>query len=387
MIAVHFGAGNIGLGFIGLLLSQAGCEVRFVDVNEERVVLLNERRQYTVTLADEREESIIVRHVSAIPGRDTARVARAIAEADLVTTAVGPTALPHLAPAVAEGIRLRLAVGEEARPLAVIACENAIGGSTRLRQHVWERLDAGMRERAASLVAFPDAAVDRIVPLQQHDDPLQVTVEPFYEWVVERPANAVRLPDVHGLRAVDKLEPYIERKLFTLNTGHCIAAYLGYLQGCATIQEAMRNKSIAAALREALEETGELLVRRHGLNREEHRRYIDIIMERFRNPHLTDEVLRVGRSPLRKLSPNDRLIMPARLAAECGMETPGLIAGIAAALSFGYEGDPEAAELRRAIDERGVAAFVETHAGIGREHPLHGKIVRAYESLNQAQEV
>ena len=52
MNAVHFGAGNIGRGFIGLLLHQSGYKTCFVDVNAEIVNLLNEKKQYTVKLAE-----------------------------------------------------------------------------------------------------------------------------------------------------------------------------------------------------------------------------------------------------------------------------------------------------------------------------------------------
>ena len=41
MNAVMYGAGNIGRGFIGALLSQAGDRVQFVDVAEAVVQLLH----------------------------------------------------------------------------------------------------------------------------------------------------------------------------------------------------------------------------------------------------------------------------------------------------------------------------------------------------------
>lgn len=108
---------------------------------------------------------------------------------------------------------------------------------------------------------------------------------------------------VAGVHYVDRLEPYIERKLFTVNTGHCSAAYIGQLQGYATIQEAMKDEKVAGHVRSVLAESGAVLIAKHGFAEAEHQAYIDTTLQRFANPALTDEVSRVGRSPIRKLSP------------------------------------------------------------------------------------
>lgn len=133
MLAVHFGAGNIGRGFIGSLLHQSGYEVCFVDVNREIVDLINERKSYSIGLADDSNEEIIVKNVYAIHSGDhPEQVMSAIAGADLVTTAVGPNVLPLIAGLIAEGLKQRMATGT--KPLNVIACENMIGGSALLKK-------------------------------------------------------------------------------------------------------------------------------------------------------------------------------------------------------------------------------------------------------------
>lgn len=106
MLAVHFGAGNIGRGFIGNLLYHSGYEICFVDVNSEIVDLLNEKREYRVGIADHSQEELTIKNVRAINSqKNMDQVVEAIAQADLVTAAVGPNILPHIAGAIAEGLR------------------------------------------------------------------------------------------------------------------------------------------------------------------------------------------------------------------------------------------------------------------------------------------
>lgn len=376
MIAVHFGAGNIGRGFIGVLLHRSGFRVIFVDVNDTIVDALRDRGRYPVALAGEGAPVEWVDNVTAIHGADTDAVADAVASADLVTTAIGVKALPHIAPALAEGIRRRLEAGEAGgAPLHVIACENTIGGSSQLRDHVFRLLDEADVQQATGRIAFPDSAVDRIVPQQQHDDPLKVTVEPYFEWVLDRGAMLDGFPAIEGAQSVPSLEPYLLRKLFTVNTGHASAAYFGYLKGHATIQQVMGDAGLRAKVLDVMAETGRVLCRMFGFAETEHQAYIETIARRFANPGLTDSVLRVGRSPLRKLSPEDRFIRPAMLASELGIPTPCLVEAIAAGLKFDPPDDEEAVALQRQIRTDGIERVVTDVTGVAPTHPLHGAIV------------
>ena len=112
---------------------------------------------------------------------DPDAVVAAIATADLVTTAVGPHILKFVAPVIARGI----ARGAGLAPLQVMACENAINATDILARPRWPR-SGGRRRGAGRQAVFANTAVDRIVPNQEPGQGLDVTVETFYEWVIDR---------------------------------------------------------------------------------------------------------------------------------------------------------------------------------------------------------
>ena len=382
MKAVHFGAGNIGRGFIGLLLFQSGYETSFVDVNEEVVNLLNEKQQYTVKLASTFGEEITVKNVYGINSiQHPEQVNATIAKADIVTAAVGASILPLISGLLTEGLKQRLK--ESKTPLTIIACENMIGGGDFLKENVYKGLSDNEREAFDKHFSFPNAAVDRIVPNQTNADKLAVTVEPFYEWVVDASQISGEPPFVDGLTYVNNLAPYIERKLFTVNTGHAVAAYTGYLKGIHNLHEALQHPNVQTIVAGALHETGRYLVNAYRFDEQEHQAYIEKIIRRFENPFISDDTTRVARSPKRKLLPNDRLVRPATQYVKQFGEMPVyLVKAIAAALRYDFAGDSEAVEVQQMISELGARGAIERLTGLQLGTELFEAVLNEYENLN-----
>ena len=245
---VHFGAGNIGRGFIGEILFKNGFDITFVDINAEIIDALKERGNYEIEIADEAKDRIAVTNVTGLNNQqEPEAVVAAIAEADLVTTAIGPNVLPFIAELIAKGIQARRAADIQ-QPIDVIACENMIGGSDFLKEKVMTHLSEEDLTYVEAYVGFPNAAVDRIVPIQSHEDPLFVSVEPFSEWVIDASMSKAKQLYLEGVTYVEDLEPYIERKLFSVNTGHATVAYNGSYQGYETIDESLKDPEVLAQL-------------------------------------------------------------------------------------------------------------------------------------------
>ena len=379
--AVQFGAGNIGRGFIGAVLSQSGYKVVFADVNKEIVDRINADRQYTVHIKDVDSEDILISGVSAVDS-STDAVVDVIKEAEILTTAVGLRILPFIAPAIAKGIVARKEAGIET-PLNIIACENGLMASSRLKEAVLSHLDEAQTEWCLAHTGFPNCSVDRIVPPVRSENPIDVAVEKYYEWNVEEKAFVGKAPEIAGMNMADNLLAYIERKLFTLNTGHAITAYLGKMKGCQTILESIETPEIYAVVHAAMQQSGEALVKQFGFDHEAHFKYIEKIIKRFHNPYLKDDVTRVGREPIRKLSPDDRLIKPVMTAKSFGLPYDKILLGVGAALHFNNPEDPQSVQLMENIATEGLVPAISDVTGIKSGDPMLQEIVNAYKEVEK----
>ncbi|PFG32119.1 mannitol-1-phosphate 5-dehydrogenase [Paramicrobacterium agarici] len=373
MKAVHFGAGNIGRGFIGLLLHDAGYDVVFSDVNPELIAALQAASSYTVHEVGEGGVDRTVTGFNAVnSAEDEERLVAELSTADIITTAVGPNVLRFIAPAIARGLAARSA---DRAPVAVMACENAIGATDTLRTHIEENAGAEWN-RLAERAIFANTAVDRIVPAQSADAGIDVTVEAFHEWVVERGPFGGAEPTLPGAHFVDDLAPYIERKLYTVNTGHATIAYFGFLAGHEKIADAAADPTVSGKVRSALEETSAYLVAVHGLDADEQSAYRETILSRFANEHLPDTVQRVGREPLRKLGRHERFIGPAAAIAERGNTPDALVDAIGAALQFHVADDAQSQEMAELLETLEPSEFVAQVMGLDPQHPLFDRVCR-----------
>lgn len=378
--AIMIGAGNIGRGFIGAVLSKNGYHVTFADVSDPLISAIQTQQHYTVYIRDAKTYSFTVHDIDAINSAGP-ELPQRICTASLITTAVGLRILPIVAKPIAAGITARKESGNR-EFLNILACENAVRATSQLKSAVYALLDSETAAFADTYIGFPDCAVDRIVPKASFDHILDVAVEEYFEWDVEKRSWKGTLPCIEGMDLVDNLSAYLERKLFTLNSGHAICAYLGCLRGRSTIQESVQDPEIGAVVYRAMQQSGAGLVRKFSLDATAHQNYIDRIFTRFQNPCLKDEVSRVGREPIRKLSKDDRLISPMLTAFSYGLPVDDLLLGAAAALHYSNPQDPQSVELQNTIFHGGTAAALTRYAGLSASHPLTGRILDISRALS-----
>ena len=358
MKATHFGAGNIGRGFIGEILAKNGFSIEFVDINETIIDALMSRKGYTIELAEESKQQIQVANVTGINNqKNPEAVVESVATSQIVTTAIGPNILPFIAELIAKGIQKRKA-NQVTEKLDVIACENMIGGSQFLFEKAKAYLTQEDLDYVNQYVGFPNAAVDRIVPIQHHEDPLFVSVEPFSEWVVDK--TQMKNPELvlSDVEYVDDLEPYIERKLFSVNTGHASVAYTGASLGYQTIDEAIADEKVLTTLENVLKETGSLLIAKWQFDPQVHQAYAQKIVARFKNPYISDAITRVARTPIRKLGYDERFIRPIRELHDRNLSYQQLLTVVGLIFNYRDEKDEQSVELQKMLQNESLEAVV-----------------------------
>ncbi len=380
--AIIFGAGNIGRGFIGQLFSESGYKVTLVDVDQTLLDAFNRRGSYTIRLVtNESSQDVSVGPVVGLSAADIVAVAQAVAEAEIGATAVGAGVLKHIAPALAAGIARRAEQGLTA-PLNLIICENLKDAARLFKEMVKTHLSPAHQLYLDERIGFVDTVIARMVPPLlpelRAQDPSLIIVEPYKELPVDAAAFVGLPPAIVGMSPVAPFSFYTERKLYVHNAGHAVLGYLGYQKGYEYGYEALSDAQINAATRGAMTESQQALEKKYGLTIGTMTPFVEDLLERFTNRALGDTVFRLGRDPVRKLAPKDRLVGAALNALAQGVEPVNLVKGLVAALRFTPPDDPVAGELQAQLQREGLTAVLQTVCGLPPDSLLAGRIKRAY---------
>ena len=335
MKAVMYGGGNIGRGFIGTLFSASGYHTTFIDVAPAVVDGLNKEGKYPVRiLSGDSHEDIDVINVSAVNGNDTEAVAKAIAECDVMATAVGVNILKFIISNLVAGIRLRRQTNT--KPLNILICENLMDANKVLEGMLKAELTPEECLWFDENVGLVEASIGRMVPVQTDDmkdgEPLRVCVERYGFLPVDKAAFKGNIPKIKNMIPFEPFDFYIKRKLYIHNMGHATCAYLGDILGLEYIYQAIDKDEVYIIVRGAMQESARTLSMHYGVPLEDIMKHIDDLLVRFTNAALKDPCKRVGGDPRRKLSPADRLIGSASLAMKNGIVPTYISIGIAAAL-------------------------------------------------------
>lgn len=377
--AVMYGAGNIGRGFIGMLFAASGYEVVFIDVDEAVVRELQEKRRYPLRyVAGSDYEDVWVEPVTAINGNDREQVAEAIAECDIMATAVGSRVLSSIAPAIAAGLRRRWAAGD--RTLNILICENLMDGNQVLEALLKEQLAEEERVIFDERAGLVETAIGRMVPVQTEEmkdgEALRVCVERYGFLPVDRSGFKGEIPQIQKMIPFEPFDYFIRRKLYIHNMGHAVCAYLGAFSGLEYISQAIDEDEIYVIVRNAMEESASALSIQYGIKLEELIKHISDLLYRFTNAALQDTCQRVGNDPKRKLSAKDRLIGAAGLAMAQGITPACISIGVAAGIWYYIEENEEMEQTQKQAEQ-----ILHDISELGQESELAKLILKMYQML------
>lgn len=383
-LAIQFGAGAIGRGLLGKVLHDSDYHVLFVDVYQPIVDSINEDGYFTVELSDHDFESQKIDNVSALCSTnesDLEKIYEKITQAEIITTSVRVENLDSTSKIIAKGLEQKY---PDDKKVNIMAFENAYRASDILKEDIIKNSSLSS-EQIEKIATFPNTVTDRIVQNKEVDGKPVVEISDDFEAVIEQPklADPSSKP-VKDAEYTDDIDKMLERKLFLVNGAHAATSYFGYNKGYKMMNEAFEDEDILANVKNLMTESGDVLIKEHGLDKDELENFKESKLNRFIKTASHDTIERVGRDPVRKLGEKDRLVAPAIKAYDNDMPFDSLAKAIAYAFKYDEQSDDKALEIKEFISQNSIEDAIEKYTGIKKaeREKLFDKIVTEYQNIN-----
>ena len=376
---VLFGAGATGRAHVGLLAWQAGFDLVLVDEKPDLVEALRQAGRYTVKIYGEGGcEEVEVTGYRVYGSEEREAIASEIVDAVLVLTTVFDQNLPDVAQTLACAVTACRQAGRM-KPLNCIACENMMDSSSTLGRHVQALLKVEDRVYCDATFGFPDSMISRVVP-QPEETPLALIAEDYNEWTARGADFKGKKPAaLTALELIDNQTARLDRKLMIHNGGHAVCGYFAFHRKHTYIHEAVADPLVGQQVVGALDEIGEVVRRKHGFSSESIDAYKNDLVRRGAIAEMRDQVLRVVRDPIRKLSARERLVAPALLAVEYGLPREWIVQGIVAALKYQHTDDAQSLRLAGQLERDGLVSVLSNLCSIDTASPLIQEINGAWD--------
>ena len=305
-IAVHFGAGNVGRGFIAPLLQENGYHVIFVDSSSDLVEKINNQKEYKVTSYDsESTRDNLVEKTRALHTEQDKQLKEILNKASLVTSSVGPNNLGLIANLLDKHIEEKV---------DFIAFENMYRAST----YVLEQKDSLSRK-----IQEHDVVVDKIIPLQNIEN-LNLIVESFGSIVFDQEQYTDKLIELSEVVSKGDYEKEFTKKLWLLNGLHVCLAYYGLSKSVEYIYELYEQKDHEEFIEKINSEYLKAYTLYSNQNVEEVLEYQNEINLRFSSKKSKDQTKRIARNPEIKFSKSERVHGPLKYLIKNGEEVSAM---------------------------------------------------------------
>lgn len=376
---IHFGAGNIGRGFIGQLLHKSGYHITFIDINELIVQNLNERSHYSIKFLDTQTLETVSNFDALNIIDNQEEIDFAIKQADLITTSIGLNILPSIAKTIANSLKEKYKQ-QDTKFIDIIACENTPNATAFLEKEIYKHLNELEKQFITQYVGFPNVIVDRNVLVKKYDDPLYVEVNSHFEWIIEK--NKVKSlvnTNIFAAKYTTNLQKYIDRYQWLNRTIQDIICYMAYQENKQSLFDSLQQANIKNHLLNTLTEIKNLLINKYDFTIDNLDKYSNEIINRLENTDTVKDVSRLCQSPINKITYNSILTNILEECQKYNVDYEYIAKTYAYILKYNDERDLQSIQLQTKIANHGLENTIISISQLSNTNIIQ-KIVNAYKN-------
>ncbi len=383
-----WGAGRIGRGFVGDIFASAGYHLVFVDQAKSLVEKLNQRESYTVVKAiNEKNISFSkIENFKAFHTSQKQEIQKIINKIDTIAIATFPKNFGSVARTLQPLIINRKQTNPD-NPINILICTNLVHAGPLFQQHLLTGLEKTEFEYFSEKVGIVETLIIRIAPPAPQEeikkDPLVVWTNGYSEFPVAKSDFKGTPPEIPNFRFVQDMRAEEKRKIYTYNMCHAILGYYGFQLGYDLLVECLDDHFIRREVEGALDEASKALQREYAFSENKMTNWIHGVIEQTDNSTIGDSVIRMAADPIRKLKRDDRLVGPALLSLQNGINPSHIINAIGAAFHYNNENDPASVKISNQIKTDGLKKTIHHICELGKGGIENILVEKIEESYNQ----